>query len=196
MCLRRRHDLLTVAAQNTQLRLLSVRLLSAWLLQVSCDLTPEQAAGVVTLRERLVDKEQFWMFHEPTWRLLTGWYGVEPGSEVRREYHLVGRRLEVDAQQQHFRLVARPAGGGADLEAVLGASSLVSGCACLPVSAFVCDEACTCCALCAVCCDREKLGASAAAGAKCGVMPSPQTTATQSPKRPHHRLTPRTCSAS
>lgn len=46
------------------------------------------------------------------------------GPEVRRQYHMVGRRLQLDATQQHFRVVAQ--GGPKDgEEAVVGASYTV-----------------------------------------------------------------------
>ena len=53
---------------------------------------------------------------------------------MRRCYHAAGRRLQVDAQQQHFRVVlqaappAATAGGQLQqTEAVVGASSMVGG---------------------------------------------------------------------
>lgn len=43
------------------------------LLQAQSDLTPEQAASVVALRDGLVDKKDFWAVREVTWNLLKDW---------------------------------------------------------------------------------------------------------------------------
>lgn len=41
--------------------------------QAQSDLTPEQAASVVALRDGLVDKKDFWAVQEVTWNLLKSW---------------------------------------------------------------------------------------------------------------------------
>lgn len=50
------------------------------------------------------------------------------GPEIRREYHAAGptKRLQLDANQLHFRVVAAEADGSDDREAVVGASAYVS----------------------------------------------------------------------
>ena len=48
-------------------------------------------------------------------------YGCQ-GPEVRRQYHLAGRRVQLDANQQHFRVVVQ----GGQQETLVGASGMVS----------------------------------------------------------------------
>ena len=90
------------------------------LAQTSSDLTSEQQAGVTVLRDKLVDRQHLWVVHEPTWNLLRGWYSCQ-GPEIRRQYHLAGRRMQLDVHQQHFRVIARPP----DVETVVGCSAMV-----------------------------------------------------------------------
>ncbi len=53
-------------------------------------------------------------------------YGCQ-GPEVRREYHYAGKRVQLDAQQHHFRVIAQYAGEDEQQETIVGCSAMVRG---------------------------------------------------------------------
>lgn len=70
-----------------------------------CDFTQEELKLAASLRSGLKEKEDFWILHEATYRLLASWYGVVEGSEIGRQYIPLGpsKRLEIHHDQWHVK---------------------------------------------------------------------------------------------
>lgn len=70
------------------------------------DFTQEELRLVAPLRSGLKEKEDFWILHEATYRLLVNWYGVVEGSEIVRHYIPLGpsRGLEIHHDQWHVKV--------------------------------------------------------------------------------------------
>jgi ubiquitin C-terminal hydrolase len=70
-----------------------------------CDFTQEELKLAAPLRSGLKEKEDFWILHEATYRLLVSWYGVAEGSEIKRQYIPLGpsKRIEIHHDQWHVK---------------------------------------------------------------------------------------------